>query len=243
MNISVLNIAFKQHDSIQQLHPTLIESNGQFFLTDTGYEETLPQLRSALQQKGIDIINLTGILISHDDIDHLGALYDLKKMNPLLQVYCSKTEEPSVTGKIEAERLVQAKQLLQQLPEEQQVWGKDFVALQQSIQRIPAVDHVVQEKDLILGGIRIIETPGHTRGHISFYIEASKTLIANDAVVVEPGGKLNIANPEFTLDLPAAIRSVQKIRELDIQTLICFHGGIVTDHIRQKLDQLIHQYK
>lgn len=243
MNISVLNIAFKQHDSIQQLHPTLIESNGQFFLTDTGYEETLPQLRSALQQKGIDIINLTGILISHDDIDHLGALYDLKKMNPLLQVYCSKTEEPSVTGKIEAERLVQAKQLLQQLPEEQQAWGKDFVALQQSIQRIPAVDHVVQEKDLILGGIRIIETPGHTRGHISFYIEASKTLIANDAVVVEPGGKLNIANPEFTLDLPAAIRSVQKIRELDIQTLICFHGGIVTDHIRQKLDQLIHQYK
>ena len=243
MNISVLNIAFKQHDSIQQLHPTLIESSGQFFLTDTGYEETLPQLRSALQQKGIDIINLTGILISHDDIDHLGALYDLKKMNPLLQVYCSKTEEPSVTGKIEAERLVQAKQLLQQLPEEQQAWGKDFVALQQSIQRIPAVDHVVQEKDLILGGIRIIETPGHTRGHISFYIEASKTLIANDAVVVEPGGELNIANPEFTLDLPAAIRSVQKIRELDIQTLICFHGGIVTDQIRQKLDQLIYQYK
>jgi len=243
MNISVLNIAFKQHDSIQQLHPTLIESSGQFFLTDTGYEETLPQLRSALQQKGIDIINLTGILISHDDIDHLGALFDLKKMNPLLQVYCSKTEEPSVTGKIEAERLVQAKQLLQQLPEEQQAWGKDFVALQQSIQRIPVVDHVVQENDLILGGIRVIETPGHTRGHISFYIEASKTLIANDAVVVEPGGELNIANPEFTLDLPAAIRSVQKIRELDIQTLICFHGGIVTDQIRQKLDQLIYQYK
>jgi glyoxylase-like metal-dependent hydrolase (beta-lactamase superfamily II) len=243
MNISVLNIAFKQHDTIQQLHPTLIESNGQFFLTDTGYEETLPQLRAALQQKGIDIINLTGILISHDDIDHLGALYDIKKMNPLLQVYCSKTEAPSVTGKIEAERLAQAKQLLQQLPEEQQAWGKDFVALQESIQRISEVDHIVQDNDLILGSIRVIETPGHTRGHISLYIDASKTLIANDAVVAEPDGELNIANPEFTLDLPAAVRSVQKIRDLDIEQLICFHGGIITDHIRQKLDHLIERYK
>lgn len=243
MNISVLNIAYTQHGAIQYLHPTLIEANGQYFLTDTGYENTLAQLRAALQQKGIDIINLTGIIISHDDIDHLGALNDIKKMNPLLQVYCSKTEEPSVTGKIEAERLSQAKQLLQQLPEEQQDWGKDFVALQESIQRISEVDHVLQDNDLILGGIRVIETPGHTRGHISLYIEASKTLIANDAVVAESNGELNIANPEFTLDLPAAIRSVQKIRELDIEQLICFHGGIVTEHIGQKLDQLIHQYK
>lgn len=242
MNISVLNIAFNQYGAISHIHPTLLEINGQYFLTDTGYENTLSQLRTALHEKSIDIINLTGVIISHDDIDHLGALYDIKKMNPLLQVYCSKTEEPSVTGKIEAERLVQAKQLLQQLPEEQQAWGKDFVALQKSIQRISDVDHVVQENDLILGDIRVIATPGHTRGHISLYIEASKTLIANDAVVAESNGELNIANPEFTLDLPAAIRSVQKIRELDIQTLICFHGGIVTDHIRQKLDQLIQRY-
>lgn len=243
MKISVLDIAFNQHNAINHIHPTLLEIHGQYFLTDTGYEDTLPQLQTALNQHGIDLTSLHGIIISHDDIDHLGALYNIKKVNPLLQVYCSKTEEPSVTGKTEAERLVQAKQLLQKLPEEQQAWGKHFVALQESIQRIHAVDHVVQDNDLILGGIRVIETPGHTRGHISLYIEASKTLIANDALVVEPGGALNIANPEFTLDLQAAIGSVQKIHALNIQTLICFHGGIITDHIQQKLDQLIHQYK
>ena len=161
----------------------------------------------------------------------------------IIEVPLGTVARDEETGKIEAERLAQAKQLLQQLPEEQQAWGKDFVALQESIQRISEVDHIVQDNDLILGSIRVIETPGHTRGHISLYIDASKTLIANDAVVAEPDGELNIANPEFTLDLPAAVRSVQKIRDLDIEQLICFHGGIITDHIRQKLDHLIERYK
>lgn len=243
MTISVLDIAFNQHNAISHIHPTLMEIKGQYFLTDTGYEETLPQLRSELNQYGIDIPDLHGIIISHDDIDHLGALYTIKKMHPSLRVYCSKTEEPSVTGKMEAERLVQARRLLQELPEEQQAWGQRFVELQRSFQRIPAIEHLLQHNDLINGCIRVIETPGHTKGHISLYIEASKTLIANDAVVVETGGELNIANPEFTLDLRAAIHSVQKIRELDITTLICFHGGKITGNIREQLDSLIDQYK
>lgn len=47
-------------------------------------------------------------------------------------------------------------------------------------------------------------TPGHTPGHISLYFLQSKTLVAGDAVVIE-NGVLDIANPQFALDLEAAV--------------------------------------
>ncbi len=78
-------------------------------------------------------------------------------------------------------------------------------------------------------------------GHISFYIEESRTLVAADAVVYEDG-ELEIANPEYTLDLDAAIQSVKKLRQLDIQRIICYHGGVVEENVEQQLEKLINKY-
>jgi glyoxylase-like metal-dependent hydrolase (beta-lactamase superfamily II) len=79
-------------------------------------------------------------------------------------------------------------------------------------------------------------------GHISLYITASKTLIAADAVVYEEG-ELEIANPAFTLDLQEAIESVKKLQQLEIDTIVCYHGGIVTEQIQQKLENLLARYQ
>lgn len=91
------------------------------------------------------------------------------------------------------------------------------------------------------GGIDIVHTPGHMPGHISLYLPASKTLIAGDAVVIEQG-KLNIANPQFTLDLDEAVRSVQRLLAYDIEQLICYHGGLFHGDVKQALLELVREY-
>ncbi len=90
-------------------------------------------------------------------------------------------------------------------------------------------------------GAVVIPTPGHTPGHISIYISASKTLIAADAVVLE-NSEFHIANPQFTLDLEQALVSVKKLLQLDIETMICYHGGVIEDKINQKLERLVARY-
>lgn len=66
-------------------------------------------------------------------------------------------------------------------------------------------------------------------------------MIAGDAVVYV-NGKLDIANPEFTLDLPEAVHSVKRIANLRVTQLICFHGGMV-ENSQPLLEEMLEHYR
>ena len=87
------------------------------------------------------------------------------------------------------------------------------------------------------GGIEIIETPGHMPGHISIYIKESRTLIAGDALVIEDN-KLTIANPQYTLDMGEAKKSINKLLNYDIDKIICYHGGVYQTDIKEALENI-----
>jgi glyoxylase-like metal-dependent hydrolase (beta-lactamase superfamily II) len=84
----------------------------------------------------------------------------------------------------------------------------------------------------------VIATPGHMPGHISIYLKETKTLIAGDAMVVE-NGKLTIANPQYTLDMQKAKESISKLLSYEIETVLCYHGGIYSEKIEDALELMI----
>jgi glyoxylase-like metal-dependent hydrolase (beta-lactamase superfamily II) len=86
----------------------------------------------------------------------------------------------------------------------------------------------------------VIFTPGHTPGHISLYLEKSKVLIAGDALTAQ-GGYLNSPNPSLTLDTHTAIRSVRRLVDLDIDTIICYHGGVVSEDANGQLRRVLQE--
>jgi glyoxylase-like metal-dependent hydrolase (beta-lactamase superfamily II) len=90
----------------------------------------------------------------------------------------------------------------------------------------------------LAGGTRVIPTPGHTPGHISLYLEKSKILIAGDALTAEKG-HLNGPNPSATLDMRTAIQSMQRLADLDIDTIICYHGGVVSADANRQLRRVV----
>ncbi|MDB5242038.1 MAG: beta-lactamase [Spirosoma sp.] len=223
------------------LYPTLIEINNKKYLIDCGYEETFAEFVAGLNNLGVEITDLHAILISHDDIDHLGALTLFKSKNPNLLIYSSRVEEPYISGKVKSERLQQAEDSLSTLPEEYKPWALQFIDRLKTIKRTD-VDLLLEDRDKIENEIDVVFTPGHTKGHISFYIPSQRTLIANDAIVIEEG-RFEIANPAFTLDLKQAIQSVEKIKELVVKKIICYHGGVTEDNISEKLADLLDRYK
>ncbi|GAB3752408.1 MBL fold metallo-hydrolase [Spirosoma pomorum] len=222
------------------IYPTLIQLNDKNYLVDCGYEESFGELSRQLQHIGVTPTDIHAILISHDDIDHLGALRLFKEANPNLLVYCSSIEADSVAGNVKSERLAQAESSLAQLPDTHKEWGQGFIDNLKSIKRVP-VDAVLHDNQRIDQEIQVISTPGHTKGHISFYVPAQRVLIANDAVVLDDD-QLDLANPQFTLDLKQAIKSVKKLSELPINRLICYHGGILDAAVQLQLSSLLTRY-
>lgn len=158
-------------------------------------------------------------------------------------MYSSKIEEPYISGKKKSLRLQQAEDLYSMLPPDKKEWALNFQQTLKSVKAV-AVDEVFENIDELsfLNEIKIISTPGHMPGHISICCKDSKTLIAADAVVIE-NGNFELANPAFTLDMKEAIKSVVKLSQLQIDKMICYHGGVLDNKINEKLRKLIDDYR
>ncbi len=103
----------------------------------------------------------------------------------------------------------------------------------EDLREIPADKPVkpLSEGDYVRG-LRVISTPGHTRGHISLFHEASGALFVGDAVGTI-GGKMVRPPSPFTADAEQAELSLRKLDELRPERMLFSHGDEVTDPAAQ----------
>ena len=83
------------------------------------------------------------------------------------------------------------------------------------------VDHFVHEGDQI-GPLRVVACPGHSPGHLSFWWDERRLLIAGDAICTWPN--LMLGWRGFMLNLPQHRASVRRLAELDSEILCVGHG-------------------
>lgn len=106
------------------------------------------------------------------------------------------------------------------------------------------VDGTVIENDMI-GNFRVIETPGHSPGHISLFRERDGVLIIGDAAtnmnLLTTATGLHLPPNIFTSDQQRNIRSLQKLAKLN-PSVICFGHGPVMQNKEQKFEQFVAKY-
>lgn len=71
--------------------------------------------------------------------------------------------------------------------------------------------------------MQIIETPGHTPGHISVLDPNGGVLVAGDALNGADGGVIG-ANPDFSEDMSLANASIEKLAGFDYEVILFGHG-------------------
>ncbi|PER53465.1 MBL fold metallo-hydrolase [Bacillus thuringiensis] len=227
MKIIELPIEFEFNGQKQCIYPSLIILHNELTLVDTGYPSFLPLIENAILKHGYEMKNLKNIIITHYDDDHIGALYDFKVKYPNINVIASEIESNNINGDIKSERLVQAEEMLERMPNEEKEFGKWFIQQLKNIKHI-FVDEKVHDGQMILNNeCQVVATPGHTSGHISLYFPNLDCVITGDAAVQE-NRKLVIANPNFCLDIERAEQSLNRIKSLKAAQYYCYHGGKLT---------------
>jgi glyoxylase-like metal-dependent hydrolase (beta-lactamase superfamily II) len=90
------------------------------------------------------------------------------------------------------------------------------------------VDEVLSEGDTlpVLTGLRVVETPGHTPGHISLFAPAAAILFCGDSMVSNQNG-LQGSRPGITWDEGKARESERKQAALGAQIVCSGHGPVV----------------
>ncbi|EPY03852.1 beta-lactamase domain-containing protein [Paenibacillus alvei TS-15] len=175
------------------IHPTLLWDQEMTVLIDTGFPGQIEDLRMAMQKVGVSLDKLNLVILTHQDIDHIGCLPDIGEQ-PLL---------------------------------------KDRQIKNPPKGRVDNTLHDGQEL-ACCGGIQVIHTPGHTPGHISLYLKRSKTLIAGDSLY-SVNGMLGGIHEPTTLDIEEARHSLQKVLNLNIESIICYHGGLSKENINDQI--------
>ena len=181
---------------------------------------------------------LNKVILTHQDIDHMGSLPDLlTSSNRTLEVLAHEADKPYIEGdkpllKMNRERMAR---ILEALPEAHRKQADAMFSNPPQAH----VDRTVSNGERLpyCGGITVIHTPGHTPGHISLYLNRSKTLIAGDALSITDG-QLSGPNPQATPDMDTALQSLQEFPRYDMETVVCYHGGLFRDNANRRLEEL-----
>ena len=223
----VLDIQFEFQGAADHIYPVLLLNESDAVLVDCGYPGFMGLIESAMKRHGVSAADLTKIVLTHQDDDHMGAASEFVGKYPHIQIAASAVEAPYISGAKKNLRLEQAERMQKDLPESQQEFGRQFCERLRKVQPV-AVDLPLHGGDRFDwgGGCEIVSTPCHTPGHISLLLRDTRTVITGDAAVIEDN-HLSVANPQFCLDLALAERSLEQIREMGCKRCICYHGGVL----------------
>src|SRR4051812_36339163 len=148
----------------------------EWVLVDAGVMGTGASILSAVKKRFGEQSRPAAIVMTHGHFDHVGALEDLASRWEA-PIYAHELERPYLDGRSSYP------------PPDPSVGGGLMSALSKLYPRGPFDVsrwlHVLPADGTIPGmpGWRWIATPGHSPGHVSFWRESDRTLIAGDAFI------------------------------------------------------------
>ncbi|PGM95467.1 MBL fold metallo-hydrolase [Bacillus cereus] len=211
--VEMLHLEFQEYI----IHPILLWDDEMAVLIDTGFPGQIEDIRVEMDKVGLSFDKLKVVILTHQDIDHIGSLPELlHNCGNNIKVYAHELDKPYIEGELP---------LLKDAQVQNPPKGK-------------VDDTLVDGQELpYCGGILVIHTPGHTPGHISLYLRQSKTLIAGDSMYSVNGILGGIHTPT-TLDVKEAQNSLKKYLNLEIDSVVCYHGGLSKGNINAQIQKL-----
>jgi glyoxylase-like metal-dependent hydrolase (beta-lactamase superfamily II) len=186
---------------------------------DTGMPGSEKRILKYIATLGRAPSDVRRIIITHSDADHVGGLAALKAATGA-RVYANETEAEAIAAG-RASREIKRHGLA----------GVLMGLVAGLIKTAPAtVDEFLTDGQVlpVLGGLRVVETFGHTPGHISLFAPSVGVLFAGDSIVTG-NDKLMPSRGSNTWDMDRALEAVRLQAALGAQIVCSGHGPVVKD--------------
>ncbi|HEV2646884.1 MAG TPA: MBL fold metallo-hydrolase [Acidobacteriaceae bacterium] len=220
--LSGLKIAFVNVFGVQQ-------QDGSWTLIDTAIPLSAGRIKTWAEKTFRRPPN--AIVLTHGHFDHAGAAKQLaEEWN--VSVYAHPLEFPYLTGEREY-AAPDWKAGGGVMPLMSPIFPRGPIDLGSRLKPLPEEGSDLASANL--PGWRLIHSPGHTPGHVSFFRESDRTLLVGDAfcttrpesffaATVTQTPELHGPPAYFTSDWSAATQSVRKLAEMEPATVAPGHG-------------------
>ncbi len=208
----------------------LVADDSGVTVVDAGCQGFFPQLQPGLELLGHSLEDVRGFLLTHGDGDHVGVAARLQKEGDATPIYLN----PRDTYLVQKHRKKSEDPMLPLLFNRRtwQLFGHftRFGALSQpKIER--TVDLVADQSLELPGRPRVIDTPGHTEGHVAFYFPDHGALFLGDSICTwNPiTGRRGSQLMAFNVSNSTALDSLSRYEDLDADLVLVGHGEPWTD--------------
>jgi glyoxylase-like metal-dependent hydrolase (beta-lactamase superfamily II) len=195
----------------------LIDPEG-LTLIDTGLPGSEKKILRYIVGLGFVPSNIKNIIITHADLDHVGGLAALKKASGA-RIHASAAEAAAIASG-QPSRPIRPKNALIRL----------VLAIMSRLGKSAKVqaDELLSDGQIlpVLGGLRVVETSGHTPGHISLFASSVGILFSGDSIVSKKD-RLFASREAVTWDRQKADESVRKQAGLGASIVCPGHGPVV----------------
>jgi glyoxylase-like metal-dependent hydrolase (beta-lactamase superfamily II) len=200
-------------------NPYLITDDDGLSLIDAGLPGSHKMILSYVARLGKTPRDVKRIILTHSDLDHVGGLGAL----------CKATGARTFASKAEAEAIALGKSSKPAAPGQptslvRRLYTMIFRAKPQVIDEIVTDGEVLP----ILGGLRVLDTPGHSPGHISLFAAQAGVLFCGDSMVGTDRG-LRGSRPQMTWNPHLAAEAVARQAALKPRIVCPGHGPVVMD--------------
>jgi glyoxylase-like metal-dependent hydrolase (beta-lactamase superfamily II) len=180
-------------------------------IVDTGVRGSEDAILAAVEELGRSPGDVSDIVITHADGDHVGSLAALVERTGAT-VWAGTQEADVIEGRAPARS------------------GK--VTESGTVDRRFAPGETLP----LHGGIETVASHGHTAGHVSLFLPGERILIAGDALNNREG--LTGSAPEHTLDAGQAHEAVQALAALRPESIVFGHGPSIVGGAAEQLELL-----
>ena len=200
----------------------LVDSDG-LTIIDTGLPHSEKKILSYVARLGKSAHDVKRIVVTHSDLDHIGSLAALKKITGA-RTYASRIEADAIASGHPSRQIKSSGFSMMRLV---------FSLFRPFMKAAPFQVDEILTADLVmplLGGLRVVDTAGHTPGHVSLFAPAAGILFSGDSLVTDENG-IHGSRPGLTWDDAKARQAEQKQVALGAYIVCPGHGPVVFDAI------------